>query len=87
MQLSSRNRDSNVFIILRGMLSLKNILRGETGKEIKEEDGVVLPPKPGPLRLDHGEVILEVTPGKTLLATSLYLQNLILRAEPVENSW
>ena len=43
-----------------------------------------LPPKNGPLKAVTGEVSLERTPGKLLLATYFYLRNLSLRAEPEE---
>ena len=53
---------------------------------MQEEAGVVLPHKTVPLRATPGEVGLEETPGKPLIAKSLHLQRLSLRDEPGENS-
>ena len=57
-KLRRRNRDRKSWIIPRIMQIEISILREAEGKERQEEDSVVLPPKPEPLRYAPVEVIL-----------------------------
>ena len=85
-QTRTRKRDSNSWIIPRGMLIKISILREAAGNNIQEEADVGLPHKPVPIRAVPGEVSLEITPGNPQLATCLHLQKMSPRADPGENS-